>query len=149
MLCMHIPVCIHIPVCLHMTVCMYVCMYVWWIEVCTSMSVCMYLCISYSENSWWWMELLCLSYSRLFQGHEFVRTLRTHRPPTDPRFQSSWKWQEIGQKVPKSYFCHFSPIFGLFWSLQCFLSRRGSRCSLKANCRNASNKCWDLSPSTP
>ena len=51
-------------------------------------------------------------------------------PLQTPDFQSSRKWQKIGQKVPKSYFLSF---FCLFWAYfgvcSVFLSCRGSRCS--------------------
>ena len=40
--------------------------------------------------------------------------LRSCQPPTNPDFQSSWKWQKIGQKVPKSYF--MSPFCHFFWA---------------------------------
>ena len=61
-------------------------------------------------------------------------------PLQTPNCQSSWKWQKIGQKVPKSFFgslfCLFLACFGVY---SVFLSCRGSRCSQILYSRNCSS----------
>ena len=51
-------------------------------------------------------QFLCLFFSG--SDWELARPLQT------PNFQSSWKWQKIGEKVPKSYFLS---LFHQFWPI--------------------------------
>ena len=56
--------------------------------------------------------------------------LRTRRPPTDAQFTIILKVTKNRRKSAKIlFFVAFSPIWGLFGGLQCFLSCRGPRCS--------------------